>query len=61
MSESDIFHILCTGLWLLAPRSWLRLPIQCFRMVANRCLKMRAPVNVKDGGDGGRLVVVCNM
>ena len=37
--------------------SWL--PIQCFRMVANRCLKMRAPVNVKDGERF--VVVVCNM
>ena len=35
------------------------LPIQCFRMVANRCLKMRGPVNVKEGGRF--VVVVCNM
>ena len=43
--------------WTLAPGSWL--PIQCFLIVANRCLKMRAPLNVKDGGR--LVVVVCNM
>ena len=43
--------------WTLAPGSWL--PIQCFLIVANRCLKMRAPLNVKDGGRF--VVVVCNM
>ena len=35
-----------------------RVLIRCSRMVANRCLKMCAPVNVKDGG---RFIVVCNM
>ena len=38
-----------SGSWLLAPGSWLLPPDTIFRMVANRCLKMRAPVNVKDG------------
>ena len=48
---------LAPGSWLLAPGSWL--PIQCFLIVANRCLKMRAPLNVKDGGRF--VVVVCKM
>ena len=43
MSESHIFN------WTLAPGSWLLTPDTIFRMVTNRCLKMRAPVNVKDG------------
>ena len=30
MSESHIFHILFTGLWLLAPGSWLLTPDTMF-------------------------------
>lgn len=57
ISESNFFNlILSTGLWLL--HSLLR--VRFLRMVANRSLKMRAPVHVTDGG---RFVVVytCSM
>ena len=35
--------------WTLAPGSWLLTPDTMFPYGGNRCLKMRAPVNVKDG------------
>ena len=41
---------LAPGSWLLAPGSWLLTPDTMFPYGGNRCLKMRAPVNVKDGG-----------
>ena len=41
---------LTPGSWLLAPGSWLLTPDTMFPYGGNRCLKMRAPVNVKDGG-----------
>ena len=44
MSESHFVH------WTLAPGSWFLTPDTMFPFGGNRCLKMRAPFNVKDDG-----------
>ena len=44
------FCSLNSGSWLLAPGSWFLTPDTMFPYGGNRCLKMRAPFNVKDVG-----------